>query len=573
MKLIEALGVVRQPLPHDADPFPTVLACGFSPLHLQTFLEAHLRRRLPSRTVKVLPGLYGDLAGTLENPPLDAGAAVVALEWSDLDARLGYRLLGDWSPETLSDIAETATLQLARVLAALRALAPRLPVAVSLPTLPFPPCSFHRPGEASGCELRIRAELASFAAAAADLSAAVVSPDVLSLNSAPGTRADVRSELASGFPYTISHADALADLLADAVAPPQPRKGLITDLDNTLWRGIVGDDGVEAVSWTLDGQSQLHGIYQQVLNSLAEAGVLVGIASKNDPSVARSALQRPDLVLRTDRVFPVEAHWEPKSGSVSRILQAWNIGPEDVVFVDDSPMELAEVQAVHPKIEGMIFPREDPAAIVDFLYDLRKRFGKRHVREEDRLRSESLRNNPMLALDADHREHLDLFLRRAEARIRYRYGSVPLDGRALELINKTNQFNLNGRRVSEGAWPSYLADPSVHLVTVDYEDRFGRLGKIAVVAGRVEETTFQVDHWVMSCRAFARRIEYHTLGELFEHFGCGAVALDYRETDRNAPFRSFLSSVGAETAPGSAVVSRTGFDAQCPSLYHEKEVS
>ena len=164
----------------------------------------------------------------------------------------------------------------------------------------------------------------------------------------------------TGLPYTVTHADRLAGALARLLAPPVPKKGLITDLDDTLWHGLVGEIGPENVSWDLASHYQLHGLYQKLLASFLEEGVLIGIASKNDPEVARRALERSDLLLQADRVFPVEIHWDAKSGSVGRILRTWNIGADSVVFVDDSPMELAEVVAAYPGINASGFRRAMP---------------------------------------------------------------------------------------------------------------------------------------------------------------------------------------------------------------------
>src|SRR6185295_4898361 len=102
------------------------------------------------------------------------------------------------------------------------------------------------------------------------------------------TRLDVKSYVATGFPYRVVHASVLADLLARLLQPPVPKKGIITDLDNTLWLGILGEDGPGGVSWDLDHKSHMHGLYQQLLHSLAEAGTLIAAASKADPSVVET---------------------------------------------------------------------------------------------------------------------------------------------------------------------------------------------------------------------------------------------------------------------------------------------
>ncbi len=134
---------------------------------------------------------------------------------------------------------------------------------------------------------------------------------------------------------------------------------------------------MEGIAWDLDSQSQIHGLFQQLLASLAESGVLVGVVSKNDPALVEQAFARPDILLSQKKVFPIAASWSSKAGAVAEILKTWNIGADAVVFVDDSPIELAEVSALHPAMECILFPYSDPDAAFRLLYTLRDRFARR----------------------------------------------------------------------------------------------------------------------------------------------------------------------------------------------------
>jgi FkbH-like protein len=149
-----------------------------------------------------------------------------------------------------------------------------------------------------------------------------------------------------------------------------------------------------------------------------------------------------------------------------------------------------------------------------------------------------------------------------------------MDPRALELINKTNQFNLNGARFNESAWISHLQDPAAFLVVVDYEDKFGPLGKIAVITGKADNRKLFVDAWVMSCRAFSRRIEHQCLKYLFEKFAAEEIVFDFRETPRNGPLQEFFRPWSNGPLSGDIHISGAAFSAKAPSLYHlvEEEV-
>ncbi|HXE81308.1 MAG TPA: HAD-IIIC family phosphatase [Vicinamibacterales bacterium] len=551
------------------------LVCGFTPMHLQTFLCAQVRLLYPDRRIEIAGGLYDDIPGTLQRCASERyDAVVLVLEWADLDPRLGLRRLGGWSPSISADIVERAAAALSRCERLAAAVAASSPVVVSLPTLPLPPLFSTANWQASAHELRLRAHVAAFAAAlAGHARIRIVSAQTVDGVSPASERLDVKTALTSGFPYRTAHASRLAEVIARAVQNRPPKKGLITDLDNTLWRGIVGEDGPANVSWDLDHGSQAHGIYQQFLRALAEEGVLVAVASKNDPAVVDEAFARGDLALTKDHVYPLAVGWGSKAQAVSRVLEAWNVHADSVVFVDDSPLELADVSAAHPAIECVQFPANDARAVYDLIVRLRDTFGRAAVSEDDRIRAAGLRARAVPSgsteTGADAGEGCsESVLEQADPELTLDFHVDAGDARALELVNKTNQFNLNGRRFTEREWSEYLAGPHAFLLTASYRDRFGPLGKIAVMAGRVNGTDVLVDTWVMSCRAFARRIEHQCLKAVFARFNAAAVTLDYRETPRNGPITQCLRDlIGAPPSPG-ATVTAGRFASVCPALPH-----
>jgi len=279
-------------------------------------------------------------------------------------------------------------------------------------------------------------------------------------------------------------------------------------------------------------------------------------------------LKRDDILLSPDTIFPLEINWEPKSKSVQRILTQWNISQEDVVFVDDSQMELAEVQAVLPQLECFLFPKGDYQAVWNLLRQLRERFGKSAVSAEDDIRLHSIRSSAAIrnALQEPGCT-ADDFLRHAEAKITFSLTANAEDHRALELINKTNQFNLNGRRYTEAEWLSFFEDPRSFLLTADYEDKYGTLGKIAVLLGKAVGSKLFVNSWVMSCRAFSRRIEHQCLRYLFDKAGADELVVDYQATSRNGPLRDFLAAaIGASPSPGLSIP-KQAFAATTPPLF------
>jgi FkbH-like protein len=574
VKLIEALEILKRPVPESAPEWNSFLACGMTPLHLQTFLAARLQVRLPQYRVEIKTGLFGDLIGNLGRLQMSGlNSLVLAVEWVDLDSRLGIRNLGGWKPTTFRDIAASVIRVAATLEEKLGEISERIPTVISMPTLPLPPIFTTGRAQTSTFEVELRHTVSSLTASLSQKSGLrVLNAQCLEELSPLTERYDAKSDVLTGFPYTLSHASVMGELLASLVVPPNPKKGLITDLDDTLWAGILGEDGIEGISWHLDCQTHMHGVYQQFLAALAGAGILLGVASKNDPVAVGEAFKRSDLLISENDVFPIEAQWSRKSESIQRILKTWNVAADSVVFVDDSPMEVAEVKAAFPEMECVVFPTGQYREIWDLLRRLREMFAKSLVSKEDSIRLGSIRDAvAWRAAVPAGASTPDDFLKAAEATITFDRPLPDAAPRAFELVNKTNQFTLNGMRFGESEWKNYFADPKAFLLTIEYKDKYGPLGKIAVIMGKVGVHKLHVECWVMSCRAFSRRIEHQCLKQLFELFEVDEIAFDYRSTPRNTPFREFLTEVLEEPPVPGVNLSKKSFDKKRLPLFHRVE--
>ncbi|HYM78053.1 MAG TPA: HAD-IIIC family phosphatase [Candidatus Dormibacteraeota bacterium] len=530
-----------------------------------------MSKALPQRQIRIRNGIYGNLAHNIQlAAEQNIPNVVIALEWFDFDPRLGIRSLGGWQPAQSQDILDTAAASAHRLNKAMAALPPSSAVALSLPTLPLPPVFQTHSTVLSFAESRLLStvmELGSWAAGKSNMR--VVHQDALAEISPMRERWDAKWDLASGFPYTVAHADALSSLMTAALVPAPRRKGIISDLDDTFWAGILGEIGVSGVSWTLEYGTQVHGLYQQLLASLAETGTLVAIASKNDPKMVEDALLREDLLARRKILFPIDAHWGAKSESVGRILEAWNVGAASAVFIDDSKLELAEVKSAFPEMECIQFPTKNPAGVLRLLKWLRDEFGRESAGEEDKLRRESLQQKEVFQTEFE-RADPEQFLKSLEATVTIAEAGRS-DQRAFDLVNKTNQFNLNGARYTPDAWHERAGRKGDFVFTAAYEDRFGPLGKIAVMAGEARDGRIELEDWVISCRAFSRRIEFQCLRTLFESFGASEIAMHFKPTARNGATHDLLKIVFNRLPESGAILTLTRdlFEARCPRLYHE----
>lgn len=569
MTLTEALALVRgQKNAQDSRTY--FLVCGFEPLHLVTFLQAHAAQARPREAAEVLTSTYGDvgeaLAGAVRS---NAEAAAVVIEWSDLDPRLGLRSAGGWALSAQPDILKTSQERLGRILSGLRELSGKMPVALVPPTLPFLFLGHTATWQSSRAELELQRSLASFLADAAGVAGiSVLDSTTLARLSPEPCRLDPLMELRAGFPYTIAHASAVASQVVRVLCPPSRMKGLITDLDDTFWSGILGEVGPAGVSWSLSDHTQIHGLYQQMLAHLSEMGVLLAIATKNEPALVEEALRRDGLLAPPASFFPVISGWGPKSRSVAEILRTWNISPEAVAFIDDSPMELAEVQAAFPAMTCLQFSAKHPQKTLELFSELRDRFGKPAVQLEDSLRQASIRANAALELAGPNASTAE-FVRGLQGVLSFDCRKDPSNTRLLELVNKTNQFNLNGVRLGDGEWRNHLRDENTVVMGVAYEDKFGPLGTIGVLAGRCVGDRFEVTSWVLSCRAFSRRIEHHMLDHLFKQHHVASVRLQFRGTDRNQPLQQHLASLGLDPQSSvELVLTRNDFQKQVEELPH-----
>jgi len=203
---------------------------------------------------------------------------------------------------------------------------------------------------------------------------------------------------------------------------------------------------------------------------------------------------------------------------------------------------------------------------------IRDLYGRERVSDDDRLRAASIRRNAEVMNEAAARtgSAAETFLKELQARLVFNFSINPEDDRPFDLVNKTNQFNLNGRRIDAAEWKRHVRAGDRFALAISYADKFGPLGTISIAAGHIEGSQIVLTVWVLSCRAFARRIEHATLAVLCERLKLHDVRLDFRVTDKNAPFQDFLASLEALHESDHALLINP--TSSLPPLYHEREI-
>jgi FkbH-like protein len=318
------------------------------------------------------------------------------------------------------------------------------------------------------------------------------------------------------------------------------RKCLVLDLDNTLWGGVIGDDGLDGV---VLGQGSALGegflAVQQYARELSRRGIILAVCSKNDEANAWEPFDKhPEMALRREDIACFVAGWNDKAENIRLIAERLNIGLDSLVFLDDNPYERNRVREALPMVAVPEVP-DDPALVPDALAAAGY-FEAVAVTAEDRSRVDQYAGNS--AREASRTQHADLgeYLKSLEMRALWGYFDALSKPRIVQLVNKTNQFNLTTRRISEAEYDLILSDDRVVGLHLRLIDRFGDNGLIAVVIGRREESDLMIESWLMSCRVLGRGVEAATLGLLVsEARRRGATRLigEYIASPKNAMVR------------------------------------
>lgn len=324
------------------------------------------------------------------------------------------------------------------------------------------------------------------------------------------------------------------------------KKVLVVDADNTLWDGILGDDGPDGIAAATTFRGEAFGNFQRVVAQIGSQGVLLAVSSKNEQDLLLQVLrEHPDMRLRESDFVRVNANWDPKDGNLRDIAKALNLGVDSFVFVDDSPFECGLIASSLPDV-SVIRLDEEPALHVERLL-ADGWFDTLELTAEDRARAGQYRadaSRQSLLDSASSTEEYLAHLGVAVTVTRIREHEV---ARIAQLTMRTNQFNLTTRRL-QPADVAAQADSSEHIVlSVRSADRFGDNGVVGVLFARIGSDGLHIENMLLSCRVFARGIEQATITTVLEHtrsLGLPATFASYRPTAKNKKVRDFYPSMG-----------------------------
>jgi FkbH-like protein len=351
------------------------------------------------------------------------------------------------------------------------------------------------------------------------------------------------------------------------------RKVLILDLDNTLWGGVIGDDGLEGIKVAQgDAIGEAHLAVQRLALDLRQRGIVLAVSSKNTDAIARMPFENhAEMLLKLEHIAVFQANWNDKATNIQAIAEELSLGLDSLVFLDDNPAERGLVRTLLPQVAVPELPPE-PAYYARTL-TAGGYFEAVAFAAEDLKRAGFYQDNAKRASLQKQVGGVDAYLASLDMTITF----LPFDatGRAriVQLINKSNQYNLTTRRYTEPEVAAAETDPGVFTLQTRLTDMFGDNGMISVVICRpMGHATWEFDTWLMSCRVLGRRVEHMVLRAVLDNArkaGISKLIGVYRPTERNRLVEDHYAKLGFtrvdQTSPGAPDLSATFWELQVES--------
>ncbi|MCR4566451.1 MAG: HAD-IIIC family phosphatase [Pseudobutyrivibrio sp.] len=335
------------------------------------------------------------------------------------------------------------------------------------------------------------------------------------------------------------------------------KKGFVLDLDNTLWGGVIGDDGVDGIELgPEESEGQAYTEFQQYLKAHQQLGVILNIDSKNDRENAIAGINHPDSEFKESDFISIKANWEPKDKNFADIAAELTLLPESLVFVDDNP---AERHIVTEQLKGVSAPELDNVVHYIQIIDRSGFFETTNISDDDLKRNEMYKENAKRAQlqssFADYGQYLDSLEMTAEIDS---FAPVYM-ARIAQLTNKSNQFNLTTKRFTQTEIEETAANDAYITLYGKLLDKFGDNGVVSIVIGHVDGAACDIDLWLMSCRVLKRDMEYAMMDELVKRCQAREVKTlrgHYLPTAKNKMVKNFYADMGFnlvyETEDGSS---------------------
>ncbi len=352
-------------------------------------------------------------------------------------------------------------------------------------------------------------------------------------------------------PYQYDFLQSFADEVANTVRQPFRRnnKVLVVDCDNTLWGGILGEDGVDGIKYDANSPkgSCFHEV-QRLISQLSKVGILVAICSKNNEADVVAAFSRDDMPLTMDFFSSTKVNWLDKSDNIREIADELNLGLDSLVFLDDSDYEIANMRSRNPEVTSIQVPQDVFSYPNFFRQKILSLFSLSATTEEDLKRHEYYSTDKQRATIEKQFSSKSEFIKSLDLKLLIENETHDGIARVAQLTNKTNQFNLTTKRYSDEQIKAFIDAPDVAVISGSVSDRFGDSGKtILMLLRTIDQEVVEIDTFLMSCRVIGRDIELafaHTIFAQLKNDGYKRVRSRYVATQKNAQVRNLYDSLG-----------------------------
>jgi len=351
-------------------------------------------------------------------------------------------------------------------------------------------------------------------------------------------------------PFSVLGEKLITEKILQFIRPAKipSKKCLVLDLDNTLWGGVIGEDGINEIKLDNHGLNARFYDFQKEILEIHKKGILLAIASKNNIEDVELGFKHPFMVLKKEYFSAIIASWQPKSESLIQIAKVLNIGIDSLVFIDDNPVEREEVRQNCPDVVVADFP-EDTSFLSEFavnLYD--KYFYSWNLTKEDLQRTEMYADNAKREENKKNFANLDDFIADLNVQLDVQRVDSTTTSRTYQMLQKTNQFNLTTKRYTETEVAQMINCPNILMLIGNVKDKFGDNGfSILGIAKLISETEAEIDSFLMSCRIMGRKIEFTFLKEMEKRLtdiGIKIIYANYAPTSKNSPCKNFYIEAG-----------------------------
>lgn len=319
------------------------------------------------------------------------------------------------------------------------------------------------------------------------------------------------------------------------------KKAIFVDADNTLWGGIIGEDGIHGIKVNHEYPGTMYYQFQENLLKLKNSGIILCLVSKNNLEDIQEVFIEKDMPLSISDFVEIKANWEPKSKNIEELLISLNIGASSIIFIDDNPFEIEEVQRTNKEILCIQFHPDNFINTYDELFRIPNLYAH-NLTEEDKIKSESYiqakkRNKDMQ--DKQGSSSMDDYLSSLCMKVNIFHNKKEHIPRISQLTQKTNQFNLTTKRSSVSDIENIMAHGSVYSFSA--EDKFGDMGIVGVV---IIDKDNKIGTFLLSCRAFGRHIEKAMIFESIKHNNKYPIYAEYISSNKNKMTENFYAENG-----------------------------